>query len=96
MKTFSSQNSQTITCLFQIPYQSKRTALCLLARLIHITTKMSQGLACEPRAAPLWAVRFPPLFVLACAAASTFHAYEITPASTRKDAHSMRGAPRVW
>ena len=39
------------------PDQTKRTASCLLARLIHIATKVREGSACEPRAAPLWAAR---------------------------------------
>ena len=39
VKTFSSRKSETITCFFQFSDQNKRKALCLLARLIHITTK---------------------------------------------------------
>ena len=79
-------------CFFQLPGQTKRTGSCVLAHLIHITTVVSKDLACEPRTALLWAVQ-PPSFSLAYVAASTFHACEGTPASTRKYALLLRGAP---
>ena len=60
MKMFYSRKSETITCFFQFPDQTKRTVSCLLARLIHITTKVREGSACEPRAAPLWVARLSP------------------------------------
>ena len=84
--------SRNIHCFFKLPDQTKRTGLCVLAHLIHITTVVRKDLACEPPTALLWAVQ-PPPFSLAYVAASTFHACEGTPASTQKYALFLRGAP---
>ena len=80
----------------QFPDQTKQTASCLLVRLIQITTKVREGSACKPHTAPLWSARLSPIFVLACTAASTFHAWEGTPVSTQKDALLLIDAPSFY
>ena len=57
MKMVYSRKSETITCFFQFPDQTKQIASYFLAHLIHITTKVREGSACKPRASPLWAAR---------------------------------------
>ena len=49
---------------FKFPDQTKRSAVCLLACLIHVTIKVWEELACVPHASPLWAAQIPLLLSL--------------------------------
>ena len=62
IKMSPSRKLETITWFFfQFPNQTKQKASCCLARSIQTTTKVGEGLACEPHATPLRAARLPSL-----------------------------------